>query len=124
MNEPTEKTEKIRGKNGGARPGSGRKPLIDREQIDSLKEQIALHGVSSPEGLKKARVLILLERLFNDGTEGNIQSAKEYLDRVLGKSKDTVELAAKIETNNLTPVENLNALADEIAKRLKDKKLS
>jgi hypothetical protein len=90
------KTEKLkkppRGKNGGARPGSGRKALAETPIVQELKVLIDNHGkdlveLATKNGVvKKARVLILLDKLFVDGYGGNIQAIKEYLDRVLGKA--------------------------------------
>lgn len=94
------KTEKLkkplkklpRGKNGGARPGSGRKALVEKPIIQELKVLIDNHGkdlveVTTASGvIKKARVLILLDKLFVEGYKGNIQAIKEYLDRTLGKA--------------------------------------
>lgn len=92
----TKKTEKLkkppRGKNGGARPGSGRKALAETPIVQELKVLIDNHGkdlvelVTKNGVVKKARVLILLDKLFVDGYQGNIQAIKEYLDRVLGKA--------------------------------------
>lgn len=93
----TKKTEKLkkppRGKNGGARPGAGRPAKEENVVVQELKTLIDLHGKEEVElqgkggqVLKKARVLVLLDKLFKDGYGGNIQAIKEYLDRVLGKA--------------------------------------
>lgn len=94
MSKKIEKLKKDgRGKNGGARPGSGRKMKEETPIIQELKTLIDNHGkdeieLKAPGGkvIKKARVLILLDKLFVDGLKGSIPAAKEYLDRVLGRA--------------------------------------
>jgi hypothetical protein len=92
----TEKTEKkiVRGKNGGYRPGSGRKPLMDKAEIERVKQLIAQHGLQiDPNDLeKRTRLLRLLDALYEKGVERkDVQAIKEYLDRQLGKSKEHIE---------------------------------
>jgi hypothetical protein len=98
-----EKTEKkIRGKNGGYRPGSGRKPLVSKEEIERVKNLIEQHSVEiDPQDKKKrARILRLLDTLYEEGVKRrNIAAIKEYLDRQLGKSKEHVELKGDLPFN-------------------------
>ncbi len=81
-------------KHGGARKNAGRKPKNDNEKVRKMKEIIAGHGLEEEEvnGKKLARVEILLTVLFREGAKGNITAIKEYLDRQLGKAKESVEL--------------------------------
>ncbi|MCF7819889.1 MAG: hypothetical protein K9M44_00255 [Candidatus Pacebacteria bacterium] len=80
-------------KHGGARNNAGRKPKEDNEKVREMKEIIAGHGLEEEEvnGKKVARVAILLTVLFREGAKGNITAIKEYLDRQLGKAKESVE---------------------------------
>lgn len=81
-------------KHGGARSGAGRKPKIDNENVRKMKELIEGHGLEQEDinGKKLERVIILLTVLFREGAKGNIAAIKEYLDRQLGKAKESVEL--------------------------------
>lgn len=81
--------------NGGKRPGAGRKPLLSKEEIDKVKEIIGQHGVEVDDLKKKERILVLLDKLYEAGMKGNIFAIKEYLDRQLGKSKDSIDITSK-----------------------------
>jgi len=91
----TEKTEKkLRGKNGGYRPGSGRKPLMDKKEIERVKGLISQHGLQIDESdlHKRTRMLRLLDTLYEKGVnKQDVAAIREYLDRQLGKSKEHVE---------------------------------
>lgn len=85
---------KPKGSYGGKRAGSGRKPLADKAIIELLRSKIKQHGnvevevvLKDGERKKLTRIEALLEVLFQEGfIKRNIQSIKEYLDRVMGKS--------------------------------------
>lgn len=81
-------------KHGGSRKNSGRKLKSDNKKVIEMKEIIEGHGLEEEtiNGKKLARVAILLTVLFREGAKGNITAIKEYLDRQLGKSKESVEL--------------------------------
>ena len=56
---------KPKSKRGGARPGSGRKPLLDKAEIDRVRALISQHGIEIDPGdiKKRTRVLRLLDVL-------------------------------------------------------------
>lgn len=121
---PKAKTEKLKkakkistkpkGKNGGARPGSGRKPSPEIERINRLKdeaEQHALQVVDIPtygadgkklkKTIKLARSVALLDVLFNEGIENkNIPAIREYFDRTRGKARQPIEHSGEIKTED------------------------
>lgn len=86
--------QSFKGKLGGYRPGSGRKPDMNKEVIKTIKERIAAHGAqevevtrSNGEKVKLTRIEALLDILFIMGfRDKNIQAIKEYNDRQLGKA--------------------------------------
>ncbi len=82
---------------GGKRNNSGRKPSEEKEKVRQMKELIEGHGLEEEEvnGKKLARVAILLTVLFREGAKGNISAIKEYLDRQVGKSTESIELGNK-----------------------------
>lgn len=78
-----------------------------QEQTDDYKDvlqRIADHGVEVVEILnpswstdkhpiRKERLLIILEMLFQKAAEtGNLGAAQQYLDRLLGKPKESLKL--------------------------------
>ncbi len=97
----TEKLEKakkpVRGKNGGVRPGSGRKPkaatLLERgikEWVDQHINEMVDVKILAKDGtttiVKRARVAAVLEKLYLIGmTENNADALNKWLDRALGK---------------------------------------
>jgi hypothetical protein len=84
---------------GGKREGSGRKPLIDKKLLEEIKAKISSHGSDEIEFannkgkiVKKSRVLLLLDKLFQLGyEENNVPAIKEYLDRVIHKAVQPIE---------------------------------
>ncbi len=87
------KKETTKTKNwGGKRNNSGRKPDIEKIELENIKEKISQHGITNDEKEKKERILVLLDKLFEKGKEGNIKAIKEYFDRQLGKSKETKDI--------------------------------
>jgi hypothetical protein len=103
MSESVEKIEKKpKSKKGGARPGSGRKPLLDKAEIEHVKELISQHGIQidSKDKQKRLRILRLLDILYEQGTKKkDVRAIKEYFDRQLGKSKEHVELKGDLPFN-------------------------
>ena len=97
-----------RANNGGKRAGSGRKPLLNQEHLELVKELIGQHGSEFDEKKKKERCLVLLDILYEEGvSKRNIIAIKEYLDRQLGKSKQSLDLKG-----NLSIIGNQIALKD------------
>jgi hypothetical protein len=106
---PPENIEKRpKSKKGGYRPGSGRKPLVSKEEIERVKKLIEQHSVEiDPKDKKKrARILRLLDTLYEEGVKRrNIAAIREYLDRQLGKSKEHVDHTTGNLPFNLTIVQ-------------------
>lgn len=91
-------------KNGGARPGAGRK----KSALTVLQKKVEKHGfeeisakITGKDGkhtgkiIKKARVLFLLDRFFAEATkpnDPNIEAGKEYLRRILGMPAPSVRV--------------------------------
>ena len=93
--EKVENTEEK--KHGGRRPGSGRKPNLNKAAIKIIKERIAIHGMQEVEVkrnkkfLRMTRVEALLDMLYLQGMKNNVYAAKEYLDRQLGKAEQPIK---------------------------------
>ena len=117
----TKKIEKIekkqgnqsdkRKKNGGARPGAGRKPSAEKERLVQLKEEAELHAfgevaIAVTEGgvtkqIKMARHIALLDVLFQEGLKRkSIPAIKEYFDRTRGKSVQPIAHSGEIKTED------------------------
>src|SRR5882672_12672505 len=95
-------------KRGGARPGSGRKPLIDKAEIDRVRALISQHGIEVDPGdvKKRTRILRLLDVLYEKGVnKEDTQAIREYLDRQLGKSKEHMDLTSGNLPFNLTIIQ-------------------
>jgi len=84
-------------KSGGTRSGAGRPRKEDKEAVRQMKDLIEGHGLEAEtvNGKKQARVSILLTVLFREGAKGNIAAIREYLDRQIGKSTESIELGNK-----------------------------
>jgi hypothetical protein len=76
---------------GGKREGSGRKPLLNKEDLAIVKELICQHGSEIDPLESKERALVLMDKLYEHGKTGNIPAIKEYLDRQLGKSRESID---------------------------------
>lgn len=95
---PTEKTEKPRGKNGGKRPGSGRKPLLAKDLIAKLEAKIKRQGAEivsyhtmDNKIIRTTRIQAVMMMLWEKATrQHDVPAAKEYLDRNLGKPKQPI----------------------------------
>ena len=91
----TEKTEKkiISGKNGGYRPGSGRKPDLDKKAMKEALQAIKNHGMAIDDGEKVTRIEKMYEKLYELGMDkDNMSAIQEYLNRQLGKSKEKIDI--------------------------------
>lgn len=105
MSERLEKVEnEPKAKHGGKREGSGRKPLIDKDEIDRVNLLISQHGLEPDpkDKQKRTRILRLMDELYELGTKGkkkNLAAIKEYLDRQIGKSKEHVEHTGNLPFN-------------------------
>ena len=79
---------------GGRREGSGRKPLMNREDMELVNSLIAQHGAEPDETdqQKRERLLILMDKLYEEGKKGNVPAIKEYVDRMMGKSKERIDV--------------------------------
>jgi|SRR5690606_8203753 len=93
----SDKIEKMDGrkKNGGPRPNSGRRPLAPDEELLNIKQLLAEHATTIDEKEKRHQILILMDKLYEVGKTGNIQAIKEYLDRQIGKSKESIDITTK-----------------------------
>lgn len=81
---------------GGKRDNSGRKPLMNKEEMERVRELIAQHGVEFDGVARKERCLALLDILYEEGfSKRNIMAIKEYLDRQLGKPSQGIDLTTK-----------------------------
>ena len=73
-----------------------------RDTYKQLLQKIADHGTTKVEEtelgwnnnqvLKRERVLILLEMLYSKGKDGCMHAAMYYLDRMLGRPKESLNL--------------------------------
>lgn len=91
-----------KGGNGGARRGSGRKNsdekaekrgiavLAEGHYAGSVTVKITDPKTGREKTINKPRLLILLERLFKAGAEGDIDAANKWLNRALGMPKQTL----------------------------------
>lgn len=96
--ENLKKLEKIKESSwGGKRNGSGRRPLLNQKDLEKVQELVSQHSaeVDETDLEKRERVLVLLEKLYEEGKKGNVQAIKEYLDRQMGKSKESIDLTSK-----------------------------
>lgn len=88
---------------GGRRANSGRKPLLEKAEIDHVRALIAQHG-SEPhnEKSKQARILDVLDTLYEEGVINKSMFAlKEYTDRQVGKVKESVDITTNNEKINM-----------------------
>lgn len=76
---------------GGKRDNSGRKPLLANEELQRVKELISCHGGEIDEIEGKERTLVLMDQLYSLGKKGNVIAIKEYLDRQIGKAKESID---------------------------------
>lgn len=100
--EKTEGKKRTVKDNGGARSGSGRKPLAQDEKRKTIKRQWEdfaseeievneLHkGTREIRKLKMARLRVAQEKLFKKVQEGDVSAIREFNDRVGGKAPQTL----------------------------------
>lgn len=104
----TEKIEKgdARGKNGGARAGSGRKPIAkdpdSSEMRRSFMQLVRAHAnelvpvkitdnvTGKVKIVKRKRIEVAVEVLFSQVQTKEGWAVREYLDRVLGKAAQPI----------------------------------
>jgi len=79
-------------------------PKSQKENYTAIRKQIAKHGtdeveliVDLPDGQQKSvvgtRTLLVLEMLYRKATEEkNMHAAQQYLDRILGKPKESLSI--------------------------------
>ena len=101
--------------NGGARPGSGRKPLLPDAELIYVKNLLHQHGAEIDENEKerKTRGAHLMDALYAAGKKGNIIAIKEYFDRQLGKAQQSLDMTSKGEKINLLELFNTATKEDE-----------
>ena len=109
--------------NGGKRDGSGRKPLLDKEEILRVKELLSQHSaeVDETDLEKRERVLVLMDKLYEEGKAGNIMAIKEYLDRQMGKAKDNLDITTGGEKIGKMTQKELDVLLEAYANKQRDK---
>ena len=90
--------------NGGARDGTGPKVRTETIVFKDIQKLIEAHGLEEIDVkigkkiVKKARILALLNVLYEKGmSRGDVKAIQEYLNRNLGKAKESLNL-----TGNLT----------------------
>lgn len=101
----------VRGKNGGARPGAGRKKKIGSKDFRTIQEMCENHALETVEvkiidrrtrkttTKKMTRTQALLDVLYNKGiTNKDTPAIKEYFDRTMGRARQQVEFSGKIKT--------------------------
>lgn len=59
-----------------------------------IKELIKEHGEGEDPDTGKPRITTLMEKLYTLSMGGNVLAIKEYLDRVVGKSKESIDLTS------------------------------
>lgn len=88
---------------GGKRENSGRKPLLNKEELAKIKEIVSQHGSEEVEEIgikgeviKLTRIEHLMGILYREGCDKkSISAIKEYLDRQMGRSKEHIDLTTK-----------------------------
>lgn len=89
--------KKDNGNYGGKRPGSGRKKLLDRVGVQTMREIAEGHGLADVEveriegkAYRGKRVKLVLDMLFRKAMQQDTHAAAEYLNRVMGKPVNTI----------------------------------
>jgi hypothetical protein len=110
-------------KNGGKRPGSGRKKILERQEVLQMMEEIKFHGLKVDAKTKKTRIMLILDKLYELGmNKNNVRAIQEYLNRQLGQANESITFAGDKDN----PVEvKINSeqtirLAEEILNRDKN----
>lgn len=107
--------------NGGARDHSGRKTKAERLQALGVSDTIEAHLIqevelqngsvpkiaegSAPIVSKKPRLVAILDMLATEalGPSRSVSAASEYLNRTLGRAKQTVEVSGSIKADDQAP---------------------
>jgi len=125
---------KIENQNGGVRENSGRKKATVLEAITSSQEMIAEHATTEVEvkvldednpgetkKVKMTRTQALMTKLFAEGIKGNVSAANSYLDRHLGRAKQSIEHSGEIKTEEQNvPTREESAAAAAYEKALEE----
>jgi len=84
-------------------------PTNQKDDVKDIRRKIAEHGLQEvevlmdlPDGQTRSvtasRILIVLEILFDKAEKGrNLGAAREYLDRMLGKPKESLSITDESE---------------------------
>lgn len=80
-------TEKIRGKRGGARPGSGRKPI---KVEDNVKAAIMQAVAKDPE-----RVTRIWDKVLEKAEKGSYLHQQLFFNYYYGRPKENIEVSTK-----------------------------
>lgn len=104
--------ESKKGKKGGKRPGSGRKKSKERLEVLGIKQMVDAHGLErvdvvvtdkgtgKTQVVKKSRIEALLDVLHRMGlNDKNVEAAKEYLNRTMGRPIQGVQHSGEIQTH-------------------------
>ena len=78
--------EKGSEKSGGREKGTPNKVNLP------IKELIKEHGEGMDLVTGESRITSLMEKLYALSMTGNVPAIKEYLDRVVGKAKESIDL--------------------------------
>jgi hypothetical protein len=116
MDEGAEKTENpiLPKQNGGARPGSGRKPSLELLKNEAKKLAYAEFWVELAENKAIPRLKRMMD---NPSDEIAWKPTKEVLDRAFGKPRESVEHTGKDgERIFLTPQDVETAVANLLTK--------
>jgi hypothetical protein len=90
MDETEKKSEKIRGKNGGARPNAGRKAGSPNKITAEIKAIAQEHGQKAIE--------LLVDMMYSAQSDSTkVMAAKELLDRGYGKSMQHTEISGELD---------------------------
>jgi len=100
-----------RKRNGGPRPGAGRKPDPEIAKIELLKTRAIEHAfqkqevvITTARGQKiveMERDIALLDMLFTEAIRNkNVRAASEYFDRTRGKASQPVEMSGSLKVED------------------------
>ena len=116
------KTKPKKENRGGARANSGRPKNPQRQEFIKVfkdirnhsNEVVALRDKKTGQIIKKKRVLFLLDALWTLAVnEKNVYAIKEYFDRAIGKSPQTIEIEDNEEVDELN--KKLNKLIKNVS---------
>jgi len=95
----------------------------DSSRYKQLQQKIAEHGTQEVEiivgdrTVKSSRVLVVLEILFDKATdEQSLGAAQQYLDRILGKPKESLTLNDGDNIGKISDSELINRLIATLEK--------